>query len=69
MTLSVDLMLRAAEKITLVLEASATTRFGIHSSSLNHPLTILPDQGIEIVGIQKKVNGGAGDPLGLLAEP
>jgi hypothetical protein len=28
MTLSVELMLRAAEKITLVLEASATTRFG-----------------------------------------
>jgi hypothetical protein len=50
---------RAGEKITLVLEAIGDDKIRINSSSLDHPLTILPDQTIEIVGIEKKVRGGA----------
>jgi hypothetical protein len=30
----------------------------VNSSSLDHPLTILPDQGIEVVAIEKKVMVG-----------
>jgi hypothetical protein len=54
-SMSVDLMLPAAEKITLVLEAIGDDKIRVNSSSLGHPLTILPDQAIEIVGIEKKV--------------
>ena len=53
--MSVDLMLPAAEKITLVLEGIGDDKIRVNSSSLDHPLTILPDQGVEIVGIQRKV--------------
>ena len=52
--MSVDLMLPAAEKITLVLEGIGDDKICVNSSSLDHPLVILPDQGIEIVGIEKK---------------
>jgi hypothetical protein len=41
----------------------------VNSSSLDHPLAILPGQGIEIVAIKKKVMVRAHDALGLLAEP
>ena len=47
----VDLMLPAAEKIVLVLEAIGDDKIWVNSTSLDHPLTILPDQVIEIVGI------------------
>ena len=63
--MSVDLMLPAAEKITLVLEGIGDDKIRVNSSSLDNPVTILADQGIEIVGI----HGGAHDALGLLAEP
>jgi hypothetical protein len=56
--MSVDLMLPAAEKITLVLEGIGDDKIRLNSSSLDHPLTILPDQGVEIVGIQRKVMVG-----------
>jgi hypothetical protein len=57
-SMSVDLMLPAAEKITLVLEGIGDDKIRVNSSSLDHPLVILPDQGIEIVGIEKKVKVG-----------
>jgi hypothetical protein len=56
--MSVDLMLPAAEKIVRVLEAIGDDKIRANSSSLDHPLTILADQGIEIVGIEKKVMAG-----------
>ena len=48
-----DLMLPAAEKIVLVLEGIGDDKIRIHSSSLDQPLTILPDQALEIVAIAK----------------
>jgi hypothetical protein len=45
-------------KITLVLEGIGDDKIRVNSSSLDHPLTILPDQGVEIVGIQRKVMVG-----------
>ena len=51
-------MLPAGEKITLVLEAIGDDKIRVNSSSLDHPLTILPDQGIEIVAIEKTVMAG-----------
>jgi hypothetical protein len=48
----------AAEKITLVLEGIGDGKIRLNSSSLDHPLTILADQGIEIVAIEKKVMVG-----------
>jgi hypothetical protein len=56
--MSVDLMLPAAEKIVLVLEGIGDDKVWVNSSSLDHPLVILPDQGIEIVAIEKKVMVG-----------
>jgi hypothetical protein len=54
-SMSVDLAHPAAEKIVLVLEGTGDDKIRLNSSSLDHPLVILPDQGIEIVGIEKKV--------------
>jgi hypothetical protein len=54
----VDLMLPAAEKIVLVLEGIGDDKVRVNSSSLDHPLVILPGQAIEIVGIEKKVMVG-----------
>jgi hypothetical protein len=48
-------MLPAGEKTTLVLEAIGDDKIRVNSSSLDHPLTILPDQAIQIVGIEEKV--------------
>ena len=53
-----DLAHPAVEKVTLVLEGSGGDKIRIDSASLDHPLTILPDQGIEIVAIEKKVMAG-----------
>jgi hypothetical protein len=53
--MSVDLAHPAAEKIVLVLEGIGDDKVWMNSSSLDHPLVILPDHGIEIVGIEKKV--------------
>jgi hypothetical protein len=36
-------MLPAGEKVVLVLEAIGDDKIRIHSSSSDHPLTILPD--------------------------
>jgi hypothetical protein len=55
-------MLPAGEKIVLVLEAIGDDK--INSSSLDHPLTILPDQAIEIVGTHAIV-GKDGNPIAL----
>jgi hypothetical protein len=55
---SVDLMLPAAEKITPVLEGIGDDKIRVNSSRLDHPLTILVDQAIEIVAIEKKVMVG-----------
>jgi hypothetical protein len=52
-------MLPAAEKITLVLEGIGDDKIRVNSSSLDNPVTILADQGIEIVAIEKKVDDGA----------
>jgi hypothetical protein len=51
-------MLPADEKIVLVLEGIGDDKIRVNSSSLVHPLTILPDQAIEIVAIEKKVMMG-----------
>ena len=56
--MQVDLMLPAAEKITLVFEAIGDGKIRVNSLSLDYPLTILPDQGVEIVAIEKKVMVG-----------
>jgi hypothetical protein len=56
--MSVDLMLPAAEKIVLVLEGIGDDKIQVNSSSLDHPVLVLPDQGLEIVGIEKKVMAG-----------
>jgi hypothetical protein len=64
--MSVDLMLPAGEKIVLVLEGIGDDKVWENSSSLDHPLVILPDQAIEIVAIEKEGHGGA---HGALAEP
>jgi hypothetical protein len=56
--MSVDLMLPAAEKIVLVLEGIGDDKIRVNSSSLDHPLTIPADHGIEIVAIEKKVMVG-----------
>jgi hypothetical protein len=53
-----DLAHPAAEKITLVLEGIGDGKVRVNSSSLDHPVVVLPDQGLEIVGIQKKVMVG-----------
>jgi hypothetical protein len=53
-----DLVLPAAEKITLVLEGIGDDKIQVNSSSLDHPLTILPDQALKIVAIAKKVMVG-----------
>jgi hypothetical protein len=57
-SMSVDLMLPAAKKITLVLEGIGDDKIRVNSSSLDHPLVILPDQALEIVAIEKKVMVG-----------
>jgi hypothetical protein len=51
--MSVNLVHPAAEKITLALEGIGDDKIRVNSSSLDHPLVILPDQGFEIVGIEK----------------
>ena len=55
---TVDLAHPAAEKIVLVLEGIGDDKVRVNSSSLDHPLTILPGQAIEIVAIEKKVMVG-----------
>jgi hypothetical protein len=52
--MSVDLAHPAAEKIVLVLEGIGDDKIRVNSSSFDHPLTILDDQAVEIVGIEKK---------------
>ena len=41
--------------MTLVLEGIGDGKVRVNSASLDHPLTILPDQAIEIVAIEKNV--------------
>ena len=53
-----DLVHPAAKKITLVLEGIGDDKIQVNSSSLDHPVLVLPDQGLEIVGIEKKVMAG-----------
>ena len=52
-SMSVDLAHPAAEKITLVLEGIGGDKIRIDSTSLDQPLTVLPDQALEIVAIAK----------------
>jgi hypothetical protein len=66
--MSVDLAHPAAEKITLVLEGIGDDKIRIHSSSLDQPLTILPDQALEIVAIAK-ITIRPGSCVSLLAQP
>ena len=56
--MSVDLVHPAAEKIVLVLEGIGDDKVRVNSSSLDHPLVVLPDQALEIVAIAKKVMVG-----------
>jgi hypothetical protein len=64
----VDLVLPAAQKLTLVLEAGVTTRSG-NSPSLESPLTILPDQSVEVVAVGKQVLVRRVEEGGRVAEP
>ena len=56
--MSVDLVHLAVEKVTLVLEGVGAGKVRVNSASLDHPLVILADHGIEIVAIEKKVMVG-----------
>jgi hypothetical protein len=51
-------MLPAAEKSPVVLEGIGDDKVRVNSSSLDHPLVILPEQALEIVAIEKKVMVG-----------
>ena len=53
-----DLLHPAAERVVLVLEGIGDDKVWVNSSSLDHPLVILPDQAIEIVAIEKKIMMG-----------
>jgi uncharacterized protein len=66
--MSVDLMLPAGEKIVLVLEAIGDGKLRLNSMSLDQPLTILPDQALEIVAIAK-ITIRPGSCVSLLAQP
>ena len=48
-----DLAYPAVEKVTLVLEGISGDKIRIVSTSLDQPLTVLPDQALEIVAIAK----------------
>jgi hypothetical protein len=61
-------MLPAAEKITPVLEGIGGGKIRLNSSSLDHPLTILPDQALEIVAIAK-ITIRPGSYVSLMAQP
>jgi hypothetical protein len=54
----VDLVHPAVEKVTLVLEGIGDGKVRVNSSSLDHPLVVLADQGLGIVAIAKKVMMG-----------
>jgi hypothetical protein len=45
--------LSTAERVVLVLEGIGDDKVLVNSSSLHHPLVVLPDQAIEIVAIEK----------------
>ena len=53
-----DLVHPAVEKVTLVLEGIGGDKIRIDSTSLDQPLTVLPDQALEIVAIAKKIMMG-----------
>ena len=57
-SMRLDLVLPAAERVVLVLEGIGDDKVLVNSSSLDHSLVILLDQGIEIVAIEKKVMVG-----------
>jgi hypothetical protein len=57
-SMRLDLMLPAAEKIVLVLEGIGDCQIRLNSSSLDHPFVILAGEGLEIVGIEKKIMMG-----------
>ena len=48
-----DLVHPAVEKVTLVLEGIGGDKIRIDSTSLDQPLTVLPDQALEIVANAK----------------
>jgi hypothetical protein len=48
-----DLAHPAVEKVSLVLEGIGGDKIRIDSTSLDQPLTVLPDQALEIVAIAK----------------
>ena len=47
-----DLVHPAVEKVTLVLEGIGDGKIRVNSSSLDQLLIVLPEQAIEIVGIE-----------------
>ena len=57
-SMRLDLLHPAAERVVLVLEGIGDDKVWVNSSSLDHPLVILPDQAIDIVAIEKKVMVG-----------
>ena len=66
--MSVDLVHPAIEKVTPVLEGIGDGKVRVNSSSLDHPLTILPDQALEIVAIAK-ITIRPGSYVSLMAQP
>ena len=52
-SMRLDLAHPAVEKVTLVLEGVGGDKIRIDSTSLDQPLTVLPDQALEIVAIAK----------------
>ena len=67
-SMSVDLAHPAAEKIVLVLEGIGDDKIRVNSLSLDQPLTILPDQALEILAIAK-ITIRPGSRVSLLAQP
>ena len=56
-------MFPADEKIVLVLEGIGDDKIRVNSSSLVHPLTILPDQAIEIAPRNKPAAPNTGKAM------
>ena len=68
-SMRLDLMLPAAEKIVLVLEGIDDDKVLVNSSSLDHPLVVLPRPSYRNRGDREEGHGGAHGALGLLAKP
>jgi hypothetical protein len=68
-SMSVDLVHPAVERVTLVLEGIGAGKVRVNSSSLDHPLVVLPRPRHRNRGDREEDHDGARGALGLLARP